>query len=477
MGQDLIEDIERRIEEHRLFTSGETIVAAVSGGPDSVALLHVLHRLAPRNEWKLSAAHVNHSLRGEESDEDEAFVRKLCDRLGVPLYTRRVDVKSQLDQYGRNLQAAARALRFQTLREAAEERGAATVVLGHHGDDQAETVLMRLLRGTGPGGLSGIRPVSHVNGMRLVRPLLWVTKQELERYNEEHELESRFDSSNASRYYFRNVVRLDILPYLLRHHSGAADSLRRVAEMSAAEDDYLDKAARERIAGFERGDNGIVRAAREQFASVHIALQRRMIKIILNSLNLGDLWVDFAKIERIREAIAADVPTTTTLRVSETVIFRRSYEQLEWVVGEETVPQAYALEIDVGQDGSVELPELDARLQWEVVPAANSMPASAQDRNVAWFDAAEVGGSVVIRNRRSGDRIEPFGLNGTRKVKDMFIDGKLPRHRRERWPIVTGREGELLWVPGFRRSRHALVNPRTRTALVMRLILLDGNES
>jgi len=478
MDQELIRKIEHYINEKQLFAPGEKIVAAVSGGPDSVALLHILHRIKVRYGWSLSAAHVNHGLRGEESDEDEAYVERLCAELDIPFLVRRVQVKSQLDLYGRNVQAAARALRFQSLHEMAQAQGTTTVALGHHGDDQAETVLMRLLRGTSPGGLGGIRPTAYVNGMKLARPLLAVTKRELEQYIEIQGIEARFDSSNASRKYFRNVIRLDILPYLLKHQSGAAESLRRIAEMSAAEDDYLDAAAEERAAGIVQIEDGIVYAEREQFASAHIALQRRMIKIILNRLNLADEGIDFGKIERIREAIVADEPTTISLRVHETVEFRRIYDRLEWAPAEESEPEPYVLELDVSRDGSIELPGgMNARLEWKriVLPKGERFSPIQNDSYSAWFDAEALGADCIVRSRRPGDRIATIGLNGTQKVKDMFIDGKLPRRRRDSWPLVTDRSGELLWVPGFRRSRGALVTGSTEVALVMTMRIGDNN--
>lgn len=470
----LIRNIEQTIQEQGLFSTGETIVVGVSGGADSVALLHILLELAPQRSWNISAAHVNHGLRGEEADEDEVFVRRLCEAWKVPLFVRRVKVKEHVQEFGGNVEAAARGLRLRALAEAAEERRTRTAALAHHGDDQAETVLMRLLRGTGPGGLAGIRPVSYVNGLKLVRPLLGVTKEELISYNKAHGLEWRFDSSNASRDYFRNAVRLDILPLLMKYSEHAAESLRRTAEMCAAEDEYMDQAARERMKGFKREEDGTVRAERKAFMSVHIALQRRMIKIILNSLNLGDN-INYSKIERIREAICAEQPASLTLQLSETVTFRRSYEQLEWLAHAATPPQPYEAALDVSTDGIFEIPELGASLIWNLRDGTSwdrhNLPKSACE---AVFDADALEGCCIVRSRKPGDRIEPYGLNGTQKVKDMFIDGKLPRGKREIWPILTDRNGSLLWVPGFRRSRLALAGPETKRLLVMRFRIADA---
>jgi len=483
-GEDGLRDaVERAVAEGGLFAPGERIVAAVSGGPDSVALLHVLWSNAGRHGWAVAAAHVNHGLRGAESDAEEAYVRELCAKLGIPAFVRRVDVEAALPAHGNNVQAAARALRLEAFREAAAAWETRTVALGHHGDDQAETVLMRLLRGTGPGGLAGIRPISAVNGLKLVRPLLRITKADLEAYCARLGLAPRFDSSNASRDYFRNAVRLDALPLLERIRPGAAESLRRVAETAADEDDYLDAVARERIEACRAPSrDGTVRARRDAFVEAHPALQRRMIKIILSSLKLDKTPIDYAKIERIRTAIAADRPTTLELRIGARAAFRREYDRIEWAPIEERPAEPYRFEIDASRDGSLELETLAARLEWSVVDAAlrgadgRVAPFDADER-VALFDADEADRRWIVRSRLPGDRIEPYGLNGTKKVKDMFIDGKLPKRLRDGWPIVTAADGAVLWVPGFRRSRAAPVGPRTKRIVVARFAVLEDDGS
>lgn len=344
---ELVRKMERIIRERGLFRDGDRIVAAVSGGADSVALLHMLLALAPEKGYRVAAAHVNHGLRGAESDADESYVRELAERLGAECFVARVDVRAALPKYGNNKQSAARALRLEALGKFARSWRADAVALAHHADDQAETVLMRLLRGTGPGGLGGIRFLSHVNGMKLVRPLLRISKEELESYCSRHGLAPRFDSSNASRDYFRNRIRLDVMPYIMKQCGGASDALRRTAELAADEDDLLEELARGRLAEMADGNGEIVRIDRELFLACHIALQRRMIKIILRSLIPDDDAIDSAKIERIRIAAAAERPTTTEIRVGADVVFRRVYDRLEWAPYRNEAPQPYAMRIDV----------------------------------------------------------------------------------------------------------------------------------
>lgn len=472
---ELVRQVERTIAEGRLLDGGARFLTAVSGGADSTALLHMMWALRERHGWSVAAVHVNHGLRPGEADEEAQYVQRLCESLDMHCFVKQVDVSNALPSHGNNVQAAARALRLEAFGYAAGEWGTDTVALAHHGDDQAETVLMRLLRGTGPGGLTGIRPKAKVGGLQLVRPLLRVAKAELEAYCARHGLETRFDSSNASRYYFRNVIRLDILPFIMKLRPGAADSLRRVAEMSADEDDYMETAARDRLKGIAPQKDGTVRCGRALFNNSHIALQRRMIKIILNSLHLDSDSIDFAKIERIRLAIAVDRPTTTELRAGANLVFRRSYETLEWTRAAREKPEPYRFEMDVSHSGETALEQLEGALEWSVEPLESLLPRTfPDDPYEAWFDLDAAERPAIVRTRRPGDKLKPVGLNGSKKVKDMFVDGKLPKHLRDQWPIVTDSAGLVLWVPGFRRARAALVGDETKRVIRMRL-RVSGN--
>ncbi|WP_199624029.1 tRNA lysidine(34) synthetase TilS [Paenibacillus alkalitolerans] len=460
-GADIIRQVEDTILERKLFEEGERIVAAVSGGPDSVALLHLLHRLAGRWRWTLSVAHVNHGLRGQESDEEEQFVKDLAARLGLPFWSARLNVKEVTAEHGNNVQAAARALRYEALRKAAEALQTTTVALGHHADDQAETVLMRIVRGTGPGGLAGIRFVRHAYGMKLVRPLLRITKSELEFYCELFGLQFRRDSSNESRKYFRNVVRLDLLPYLMKHRDGVREALSRLAQISADESDLLDAEAEALVRSLtEKTDRG-VKGDRIGIANVHPALQRRMFKIILSCLAADDSSIDFSKLERMREAIVASSPSNMELRLTDKLYFRRIYDAVEWTTREKPEAPSYVRQIDVTKNGGLHVPEANASLEWMLAEPSDPDEVYGNDSCVALFDADRLGGELLVRNRRPGDRIEPYGLKGSKKVKDMFIDLKIAPERRDKWPLIATPDGTLLWVPGLRRSRHALVDERS----------------
>lgn len=472
---ELVETVERTIREEGLLQPGERFIAGVSGGPDSMALVHVLQQLSSSWDWKVGICHVNHQLRGKEAEEEEDYVAAYAAAHNIPCWIERVDVEAYRKRFTNNMQAAARTLRYEAFRRAGERFGTNVVGLAHHAGDQAETVLMRMLRGTGPGGLAGIRMRSEVGGLKLVRPLLRIRKVALEAYCAEERLEPRRDSSNDSRYYFRNVVRHEILPYLMKTSPQVEDSLRRLAETSADESDYLEETARSLLQAGLRETNDGWEMDRGFFLNAHIALQRRLIKIILNCLGEERIQVDFAKIKRIQEAIAADLPTTIELRSGHNLLFRRSYERLQWVrleagYRQESVP--YELQLDVSRPGSVHLPDSDVRLTWWLEPADGS-PARPRNEYTAIFDADRLPGTLEVRSRKPGDRVELLGLNGSKKVKDMFIDRKVPAALRELWPIVAYGESEIVWIPGCGRSRKALVDGRTRFILRMECLGME----
>jgi len=212
-----------------------------------------------------------------------------------------------------------------------------------------------------------------------------------------------------------------------------------------------------------------VRVDRARFLSAHIALQRRMIKIILRSLDDAGDAADSGTVERMRLAAATERPTTAEIRAARGVVFRRVYGMLEWTADRGAMPAPYAERVDVSAPGRLALPAVGGELEWRLLDAADWSREELRDPFRAAFDAALCGSVWTVRSRRPGDRLKPFGMEGTKSVQDLFVDAKLPRALRAVWPIVAGADGEVLWVPGFRRSAAAPVTERTRTVLAARL--------
>jgi tRNA(Ile)-lysidine synthase len=465
-------DLEARVrlaaERDGLWRPGDTILAAVSGGPDSTALLHLLWRLSGECGFALAAAHVNHGFRGEESEREAAFVRRLCEELGVPLDAVEYDLPSYIEETGMNAQAAAREKRYAFLRLAAARRGASRIALAHHADDQAETVLMRLLRGAGTSGIAGMPMKRREGNVELIRPLLRISKLELLQYCAREGLVYWEDSSNRKTVYFRNAVRLEILPFLERYNPNVSASLVRLAEISRAEDDYLARETERAMAGSVRRERDGFAMDRKAFLGLHVALQRRLITLILIYLGVENGSIPFERIDAIREAAAEGSPTSSVIEAGRGVRFLREYDMLRWTkAGAAEGAAGFAYEA-TEETGELAVPEAGGRLVFRRIrrEAGQPLPGPEPDsRRAAMFDEDAVAYPLCVRSRRPGDRMRLSGLNGSKKVQDIFVDGKVARSRRDRIPLVLDAEGRLLWIAGLRRSADAPVTRDTTRIL------------
>jgi hypoxanthine phosphoribosyltransferase len=479
---DLVTRTERRIRAAGLLVQGDAAVVAVSGGPDSVALLHVLFVLSRKPEWgwRLIVAHVDHGFRGAESAAECAYVERLAAELGLPYAVARLDMPAELEANGGNAQAVARERRYAFLRETAERFGAGKIALAHHADDQAETVLMRILRGTGLSGLAGIPERRREKKVELIRPFLRIYKSEIIEYCCSHNLLFYRDSSNDSLKYERNRIRLEALPFLARYNPQLPEALNRLAETAADEDAYLEqetRAAFDRIVTPGSGDAGAYLLERGAFAGLPVALQRRLIKLILSCLASGT--AEFAMLERVRQAILQAETPHLALDLGGGCRLVREYERIAFLLKPEPAekPVSYHYTWREGER-RLPIPEIGLELRMEpVAPTASMELAGTADARTdsAIFAADRLVFPLTVRTRRNGDRMRPYGLNGSKKVKDIFIDEKVPQRLRDRLPVVTDAEGRILWIPGVKRSDIAIADARTES--MIRLTLSHMPES
>jgi tRNA(Ile)-lysidine synthase len=451
-----------------LWQPGDTIVAAVSGGPDSMALLHMLHAISQEQGLTLIAAHVNHGFRGEESDRELATVKAYAASLTVPCEAVTLDLPTYIEENRLNLQAAARERRYAFLHEIAAQYGAAKIALAHHADDQAETVLMRLIRGSGLTGLSGMGSVRREKNVELIRPLLRMNKSDLLRYCEEHAIPYCTDSSNLERYYFRNTIRLDVIPYLSQYNPQLSLSLQRLAEVAGAEDDYMERQTSELFDRYVTRKDGEYAIGCRELRGFHVALQRRLIKLILSYLSQETENLTYSGVETMRLAASEDAPATWRMDVGGGMRCMREYDVLRWVrsssgLSEKTSGLGYDYVLHAGIERiAVEWGGWIFDLEWLEDEGVRSRPSSRME---AYFDADQLHFPLHVRNRLPGDRIQVLGLNGSKKVQDMFVDEKIPPSIRESYPLLSDAAGRLLWIPGLRRSSHALAGAGSRRVL------------
>jgi len=449
-GLDLIEAARSAIHRHAMLAGGETVVVAVSGGADSVALLHVLTRLADELRLRLHVLHVDHGLRPDSSGDAE-FVRGLGARLGVPVDVERVTVAGEA-----SLEAAARAARYAALEAHADRLGAQRIAVAHTADDQAETVLMRMLGGAGVRGLAGIPAVRG----RIIRPLLDVRRSDVVAALHAAGLPWRDDPSNRDPKFLRNRLRHDVLPVLGASYSpDVVTALNRVSELCRETVDAIERVARrelDRLASFEDAAIVLPHAAVAE-------LPRQLAAELLRQAadRLGAHAPLRAWAHRGLARVLASPPPRRPFRLGG-VIVEVSSGRLR--LGRETPRPLPARELSV--PGSVALPEIGRMLEARVTTATDYVVPRAPHR-VA-FDAALVPSRLTVRGRRRGDRFAAFG-GEERRLKTLLIDAKIPRWERGRVPIVDAADGRILWIAGVRRSREAPVLPTTRDIVELSL--------
>lgn len=446
------------VRRQRLFRERETVVVAVSGGADSVALLDILARL-DLERLELVVAHLNHSLRGNASDGDEAFVAGLAAGYGLPFATKRVDVAALAKGAKLSLEDAGRQARYSFFAETAEIHGATSIAVAHHLDDQAETVLIRLLRGAGGTGLSGMAPIQ---GM-LKRPLLQVSREEIERYLKGRGISYRTDASNADPAILRNSIRHELLPQLRRYNPTISERLAATAEILASDQELLDEltaAAFLRLA--EPGPAGVVLKA-DELSKERRGLRLRLYRRALCELQ-GDLRrISLTHLEAVDTLLLSPRPNAS-LNLPAGRLVKRSYGKLIFEKKRDGEP---AWEVDIDGEGGYDLPS-GRQLQVRRIPRPSELdPGSA---SVAYLDPELAPFPWRVRSFLPGDRFAPLGMKGMQKIKDLFINEKVPLDERRRAPVIVSAD-RIVCIAGVKTGDYAKV--RGETGSVVRVEILD----
>lgn len=447
------------ITRHRMISRGDAVVVGVSGGPDSVALLHLLNALKGRLGCALTVAHFDHGIRGGESRDDGLFVQELAEQLDLPFHAGQENLTAHAETGKRgNLEARARAARYRFFESVAHRVGATRIGVGHTQDDQVETMIMWLLRGCGAAGLGGMPAVRAADSPQarrtLIRPLIDVSRSDIVQFLEAEGLSFRCDRTNADTRYLRNWIRADLLPALVERTDGRLGM--RLARLSALlQDDarllerYVSQAVRRVVR-----DGAVSCAA---FLALEPELRGRVLRSWLQS-HLGDLrGLGFHHVESaLRLATARHPSGYASLPGGWTVV--RDYDALRLMRGCEAAraePYVYELPLE----GEVRVEEAGVTVRAWCAGTKNAL--TPENLFQAAFDRRAVEGVRELRSRLPGDRFRPLGMKGRKKVKDLFIEKKTPRPLRDRLPLVLV-DGEVLWIPGYGRSAAAKVAAGTR---------------
>ena len=471
----LFRRVHRTIQLRRLLADGDRVAVAISGGPDSVALVLVLHDLASDAAWRVAGLiHVNHGLRGAAADADERFCRDLADRLGLPIDVAQVDVRGRMATAHESVEAAARAERYRAFESAATRLGATLVATGHTRDDQAETVLLRLFRGAGSRGVSAIR----ARRGRYIRPLIDARRLDVEAELVRRGQAAVADVSNLDLDIPRNRLRHTILPVITEHWPGAVSALARFAELAAADEEFLTTTAEEVAPAMTLSTPSGVQVtggAEVQVLDAHgvshlpDALARRVVRSSIEAVGGRPSMRDVDAIRRL----ARSERTRAHLDLDGFWVERDGMRLTfgAWPAAEAASdPFVYELPVP----GDVRIAETGVTVLASLTRGTDIPDIPGDTAPMALIQASRVTSPLVVRNRRPGDRLRPFGAPGSRKLQDLFVDRKVPRSERDAVPLVVDASGRILWVAGVTIAEDCRV--LTPQAGVVILQIKKGNQ-
>jgi tRNA(Ile)-lysidine synthase len=465
----LLTQLVRTVRRQQLFTPGQHLLVAVSGGPDSIALLSLLYRLVRPWRLALMVVHCNYGLRGAESDGDESFVSLFCRERQLPLVIHRPKLARR--RQGSSFQSTARDERYDFMKQLAHEVGADRIVVGHTANDQAETVLMWLLRGAGMAGLAGM---SYVREDRIIRPLLTVTREEVVAYLDHEGLTYRRDSSNEKSVYHRNRIRKELLPVITRLAPAAVRVLQRQADLLREDDQYLEHITNGLMRTLVSQDaSGVQRVDRRAFIELPIALQRRFVRTILRIYNKEGRVSSLQMVESVRRVLLKGRSGARLSLKQALVTLDRGEARFSPGAGRN---RSYQIDSEQGKEEVLAVPVPStvywARTNQEIhVQVMTRCAAEALGRSrssgLTFFDADRFTEPLVVRAWQAGDRFFPYGMKGkSKKLQDFFTDKKVARHVRGKVPLLVAPEG-ILWVVGMRQDERFAVRGETTRCLVV----------
>ncbi|WP_225435394.1 tRNA lysidine(34) synthetase TilS [Bacillus aerolatus] len=429
------------INRHQLIKEGEKIAVGVSGGPDSLSLLSYLADRRESLGIEIFALHLDHMFRKEESYKELKFVQHFCEERSIPFYAERINIAKEMEENGGGLQEVSRRIRYEFFERGMQKFSADKLALAHHGDDQVETIMMQLAKGAGSrGGIPVRRPFGK---KEIIRPLLSLDKDMIEEYCSYHELNPRRDPSNEKSDYTRNRFRRHLLPFLKKENPQVHEHFQRFSEEMNADNELLEELTKEKMNNVWEKDGTKSLIKIEAFHAMPLSLQRRGIHLILNYLYKGKTPFSFVHIQQILQLLKEGRPSWN-LDLPHGLKVCREYHLCVFRFST-TEKQEYAFELNVGD-----------RISWpyggQFILARNKPEAMAETEYMVLNQKVKL--PLCVRTRKRGDKIQPKGMNGSKKLKDLFIDEKIVLSKRDQWPIITDGEGELLWVPGMKKSRH-----------------------
>lgn len=439
---------------------GDKVLVAVSGGPDSVALLYLLKQAEPIFHLSLHVFHLNHQLRGEEAAEDAKFVREFAEMLGIPVTLANFDVPALMEREKLSLEEAAREARYRLMDQVSADIKADKVALGHQADDQVETFLMRLIRGAGLEGLGSISPVRD----HYIRPLIEVTKEDVLQYIDDNGLKYRLDASNEDLSILRNRIRYELVPLLINYNPQFKGTLLKTVELVRDDQSHLNEITDGVFEVLADTNTNMVRIPVQGLLAQSVAIQRRLVRRCIKWVKSDLRGIEFKHIGAILEGLQS-VPVRVELELPGQIVILTEYGDL--VFGHKQLFEPPVFEpVTLSVPGVTIIEALGIEIEAELIEPSNL--TFERNGEVAHIDADKIPGELKVRIRKPGDSFRPFGMIGEKKLQDFFVDEKVPRRKRDTIPIVES-DDRIVWVAGFRIDDSFKVTEETQRVLVLRM--------
>lgn len=444
-----------------MLDKGDKVLVAVSGGPDSIALLHFLNEIAPVYSLGLHVFHLNHLIRGKEADKDVEFVEAFASKLGVPSTLMSFDVPALMEREKLSMEDAAREARYMLMDQLASELKANKTALGHHADDQVETFLMRIIRGAGLEGLGSISPVRD----HYIRPFIEIGKDDILRYIYDNDLEYRIDASNEDLSILRNRIRHELVPLLNDYNPQFKGSLLKTISIIREDQSHLDELTGEVFDNLADTGDEIVRFPVQGLAAQSVSLQRRLVRKCIKWVKSDLHGIEFKHVEAILDGLRR-VPPQIELELPDGIVVFTEYDWL--VFGKKRLFEATPIEpVRLSVPGVTTVESLGTKIKAEFVSPIEL--AFERNGSIAHLDADKLPDELKLRTREPGDSFRPFGMTGEKKLQDFFVDEKVPRRERDRVPIIVSND-KIIWVAGFRIDDRFKVTEETKRVLVLRVV-------
>lgn len=460
----MLEEFLETIHKNKMIEKGEGIVIGVSGGPDSISLLHLLWKIKDEYSLKLYAVHLNHQFRGTEADEDAEYVKLICEKLGIKAFIFSENVGEYSKQKSITFEEAGREIRYALFDQVMKETKSKKIAIAQNMDDQAETVLMRLMRGT---GLEGLCAIDYVRDGKIIRPLLNISRNEIEEYCSKNHLSPRIDRTNLEAVYTRNRIRLELIPYIEKYFNrNIKETLSRTSNLMKEDRDFISIVVKNAYESATKIKQSEVLVHKEEFLKNHRTIQKRILREAIFELS-GDLKnVQNKHIEKLMEFIySGRNGTALDLPKGLCAILKYKYFSIS-KEKKEIERKKFEYNVNIGEILHIE--ESDADIIASIVDRKD-IKKPVKEKYKKYFDWDKVQNSLVLRNRRNGDRFTPFGMKGSKKLKDFFIDEKISKSIRDEICLIC--EGnKIMWVIGHRMSENYKIDDTTQKILVLTYI-------